>query len=61
MSLKLENPNGQAIQSFADWLPLAHPPDADVEWKDFHSAGIGAGLLPGRCPFCPRGNDCPAG
>jgi hypothetical protein len=38
MSLRLENPSGQAIRSFGDWLPLAHPPDAAVEWKDFHSA-----------------------
>ena len=38
MTLRLENPNGQAIRSFGDWLPLAHPPDAAVEWKDFHSA-----------------------
>jgi hypothetical protein len=38
MSLRLENPNGQAIRSFGDWLPLAHPPNAAVEWKDFHSA-----------------------
>ncbi len=38
MSLRLENPSRQAIRSFGDWLPLAHPPDAAVEWKDFHSA-----------------------
>ncbi len=38
MTLKLENPNGEPIHSFADWLPLAHPPDAVGEWKDFHSA-----------------------
>jgi hypothetical protein len=38
MTLRLENPNGQAIHSFGDWLPLAHPPDAAGEWKDFHSA-----------------------
>jgi hypothetical protein len=38
MTLRLENPNGQAIRSFGDWLPLAHPPDAAGEWKDFHSA-----------------------
>ena len=38
MSLRLENPNGQAIRSVEDWLLLAHPPDAAAEWKDFHSA-----------------------
>jgi hypothetical protein len=38
MTLKLENPNGQAICSVEDWLSLAHPPDAAAEWKDFHSA-----------------------
>jgi hypothetical protein len=38
MTLRLDSPNGQAIRSFRDWLPLAHPPDAAVEWKDFHSA-----------------------
>jgi len=38
MTLRLENPNGQAIRSSGDWLPLAHPPDAAGEWKDFHSA-----------------------
>jgi hypothetical protein len=38
MTLRLENPNGQAIRSFGDWLPLAHRPDAAGEWKDFHSA-----------------------
>ena len=38
MTLRLENPNGQAIHSFGDWLPLAHPPDAAGEWKDFRSA-----------------------
>jgi len=38
MSLRLENANGQAIRSFGDWLPLAHPPDAAGEWEDFRSA-----------------------
>lgn len=38
MSLRLEDPNGQAIRSVEDWLTLAYPPDAGVEWKDFHSA-----------------------
>ena len=38
MLLKLENPNHEAICSIGDWLPLAHPPDSEVEWKDFHSA-----------------------
>ena len=38
MTLRLENPTGQVIRSFGDWLPSAHPPDAAGEWKDFHSA-----------------------
>ena len=34
MTLRLENANGQAIHSFEEWLPLAHPPDAAAEWRD---------------------------